>query len=109
MSQRQYAVGTDPVLLAQDNPNRTSVSVSMIPSSIAAANTGVVYIGKGFPPSAVIGAPSSGDPISQGSQFAETEQFVNDPSVFRGQIWAVADTAGQLIVVDETSRSAPTS
>lgn len=102
MSQRIYTVGTSPVLLARDNPNRASIGVSMPPTSVVAANTGIVYVGKGFPPVATVGAPNSGDPINQGTQLQETAGFSGDPTLFRGQLWAVSDTAGQQVVVDET-------
>lgn len=101
MAQRQITVGVTPVLLARDRLRRDSLNISMPPTSIVPANTGVVYIGKGFAPTAVVGSPVAGDPISQGSQFTETASFPNDPTVFNGQLWAVADTAGQIIVIDE--------
>lgn len=102
MAQKRVLVGTSPVLLANGHLNRRNISVSMPPSAVESANTGVVYIGKGFTPSAVAGNPNTGDPLSQGSQFADSEQFDGDPSVFKGQLWAIADTAAQVIIVDET-------
>lgn len=107
MAQRTITVGTTPVLIANYRPTRSSVSVSMIPTAIQAGNTGVVYIGKGYAPTAVSGSPQCGDPINQGTQFTETAQFVGDSSLFYGQLWATADTAGQVIVVDETATNSP--
>lgn len=101
MAQKRVTVGTSPVLIARDNVNRASINISMIPSSIESGNTGVVYLGKGFVPQAVTGSPSSGDPISQGSQITDVPQFDGDPSIFKGQWWAVADTADQEIIIDE--------
>ncbi len=103
MAQRQFSVGTTPVLLANGNAKRTAISVSMIPSSISAGNTGVVYVLKGAPPQASVGEPSSGDPISQGSQWQEVGQYTGDPNIYKGPLWATADTAAQLVVVDETT------
>jgi hypothetical protein len=102
MSQRQFTVGTDPVLVANGRTNRSSIIISFLPSSVAAGNTGVVYVQKGSPAAASPGAPSSGDALTQGSQWAESGQYANDPNVFQGQVWAVADTAGQSITVDES-------
>ena len=102
MSQRRISVGTSPEIIAQDNPSRASMSVSMPPTSIISGNTGVIFVGKGFVPQAVTGAPNSCDPISQGSQISDVPQFEGDPSLFKGQWWAVSDTADQVIIVDET-------
>lgn len=102
MSQRQFSVGTTPVLLANGNSKRTAITVSFLPTSISSANTGVVYIGKGSPPVATVGGPTSGDPIGQGSQWQEVGQYQGDPNVFTGALWAVSDTAAQIVTVDET-------
>lgn len=107
MAQRTITIGTSPVLLANYRPSRSSISVSMIPTSIQAGNTGVVYVGKGYPPTATSGSPQCGDPVNQGTQFAETAQYVGDSSLFTGQLWATADTAGQVVVVDETANNTP--
>lgn len=101
MAQRQFTVGTTAVLLARDRTQRAAINISVLPTSVAAGNTGVVYIGKGFVPTAVIGAPNVGDPLIQGSQFTESASFDGDPAVFNGQYWAISDTAGQILVVDE--------
>lgn len=105
MAQRRFSVGTSPVLLAQSNPNRGSITVSMPPTSVISGNTGVVFVGKGFVPQAVTGAPNSGDPINQGSQVTDVPQFDGDPSLFKGQWWAISDTADQVLIVDETYKS----
>lgn len=101
MAQRRVVVGTTPTLLANDRPARASVNISMPPSSVEPANTGIVFIGKGFVPIASTGQPNSGDPITQGSQFTDAPQFDGDPSLFKGQYWGIADTADQVIIVDE--------
>ena len=102
MSQRQFTVGTSPVLLANARQSRSSISVTVLPSSVASGNTGVVYVQKDAPASASSGSPVSGDALTQGSQWAETGQYASDPNVFRGQLWAVSDTAGQVVTVDES-------
>lgn len=105
MSQKVVAVGTTPVLVAQGNANRAGLVISMPPTAVVSGNTGVVYIGKGFVPVATPGAPNSGDPLSQGSQLSEAPAFADDPSLFKGQLWAVADTAAQQLIVDESYKS----
>lgn len=100
MSTRQITVGITPVLLANGNDRRSSIVVTVLPSSIASGNTGNVFVAKGAAPSAAVGSPTQGDALSQGSQWSEVGQFVGDPSVFTGPVWAVADTAGQIVGVD---------
>lgn len=102
MSQVQFSVGTSPVIIANGNASRTSVTITVLPSSIASGNTGVVYVLKGGAPTATAGSPASGDALSQGSQWVEAGQYSGDPNVFKGQVWAVADTAAQQITVDES-------
>lgn len=102
MSQRRFTVGTTPVLLANQKANRASFTVTMTPSSVESANTGNVFIGKGFTPSTASDSPNKGDILTQGSSLSDNPQFDGDPSLFLGQWWAVADTANQVLVVDET-------
>lgn len=105
MGQRIFIIGTTPLQVARFNPERASITLSMPPTSAFAPNTGIIYVGKGFPPVATAGAPNAGDPITQGTQYTEVPQFQGDPSMFLGNMWAVADTAGQQLVVDETYKS----
>ena len=104
MAQRRVVVGTTPVILANYRDSRIGINISMPPTSVVAANTGVVYVRKGFPPSSDNTGPNSGDPLTQGSQFTDTSQFDDDPALFKGQYWAIADTAAQVVIVDEVTR-----
>ena len=101
MAQRRFSIGSDPVLIANSSENRVSIAITMLPSSIEPGNTGRVHIGRGFPPSATLGDPNQGDILIQGQQIIEQEQFPNDPSVFKGQWWAIASIGNQVLVVDE--------
>ena len=74
----------------------------MIPTSVETGNTGRVHVGKGFPPSANLGDPNQGDILTQGVQIIDSESYLGDPSVFKGQWWATASINGQVIIVDET-------
>ena len=103
MAQRRMVVGTAPVLIAQDNLARASISITQVPSAVESGNTGQVHLQKQSPPSATAGTPISGDVLTQGATISDIPQFPGDPSLFKGPWWAVADTAGQIIVVDETS------
>ena len=101
MAQRRYSIGTTPDLIANHNPKRASLVITMLPSAIESGNTGRVHVGKGFPPSATLGAPNQGDPLVQGGQIQESSQFRGDPSFYKGQWWAIASATGQIITVDD--------
>lgn len=108
MAQRRITVGTTPVLLADYNKYRSFISIIFLPTNVEAGNTGNVFIGKGFTPVAVIGSPSQGDIIQQAGEVADTAKYKGDTSVFKGQYWAVASTAGQVLFVDEAGEPEPT-
>lgn len=103
MAQRRIVVGTTPELLADYNKNRASISVIFLPTDIVPGNTGKIFLGKGFTPTATVGDPTQGDVLLQGSELADASAYQNDSSVFKGQYWAVADTPGQIVTVDESS------
>jgi hypothetical protein len=102
MPQRRYVVGTSPVLIANDNKARASISITMLPTAVESGNTGRVHVGKGFIPTATLGAPNQGDILLQGTTISDVPQFEGDPSLFKGQWWAIADTPNQILTVDET-------
>lgn len=103
MAQRRIVVGTTPVLLADYNKNRASISVIFLPTDIVAGNTGKIFLGKGFTPTSTVGDPTQGDILLQGSELSDASSYQNDSSIFKGQYWAIADVAGQVVTVDETS------
>jgi len=104
MAQRRYSIGTSPEIIANQNDKRASLSITMLPTSIEAGNTGRIHVGKGFPPSSTLGDPNQGDPLIQGEQVQEQEQFPDDPSLHKGQWWAVASIASQILIVDEVTK-----
>lgn len=76
----------------------------MQPSSVESGNTGTVFVGRGFQPSPTVGSPAQGEIIKQADTIGESKSFAEDTSVFKGQIWLVADTAGQVVEVYEASQ-----
>lgn len=102
MLQKRYVVGTEPVIIAFDNSKRSAIVISMLPTVVESGNIGRVHIGKGYPPSNVLGAPNQGDVLTQGSQIIEQGQYEGDPTVFKGQWWAIASQDNQVILVDES-------
>lgn len=101
MVQQRFSIGTSPILIANQKDIRRSIVITMLPTSVETGNTGRVHIGKGFPPTTTLGDPSQGDILIQGSQITEQEQFDKDPSVHKGQWWATASIANQILTVDE--------
>lgn len=94
-------VGTTPVLALAAHKRRTYWSITMLPTALAAGNTGVLFGGKGFIPSTVVGNPDPSFILSQGGQYAQGEQYQDDANIFRGEVWLVASVAGQVVQVDE--------
>lgn len=73
----------------------------MLPTGVAAGNTGKVFIGRGFIPNAVVGDPNQGEILIAGSVIDDEKGFVGDTKPYKGIIWAVADTANQECTFDE--------
>lgn len=97
-------VGTTPVLALESNKKRNVWSVTMIPSSIEAGNTGIVFLGRGFQPTPTVGSPAQGELLKQADTLSEAKTFAEDTSVFKGQVWIVSDTADQVVEVYEASQ-----
>lgn len=102
---RTVTIGTTVTLLANANPARRRWSLQFVPSSIIAGNTGKVYIGRGFTPTATDGDANQGDVLSAGSSIEEKKAFPDDVLPWKGMLWFVASAAGQILVFDEQSAS----
>ena len=98
---RTVFIGTTPQQLSAPNATRKFWTLEFTPSSIVAGNTGHVFVGRGFIPSATIGSPDQGDVLNAGAAIVEDMNFNGDPGVYKGAIWAVADTVGQQCTYDE--------
>lgn len=95
-----FTVGTKPVLILNGNPRRFSYTIIMLASNIASGNTGLVFIGQGFDPTATVGGQNSGHAMAGGDVFGETKSALQD-AIFNGSIYAVASVADQIIEVFE--------
>jgi hypothetical protein len=104
---RIRTIGTNPVQVAADNPDRRAYNLLMPATSVESGNTGRIHIGLGFIPSTVVGSPVQGHILTQGDQLRDEMLFADDYSVWRGSIWAVASVADQRLWVDEALRSDP--
>lgn len=97
----QLLVGTVPKLLLGPNLTRRGWTATFPPTQLFAANTGRVHLGLGFIPSTVVGSPAQGFVLIPGSFIGDEKLWEQDKGVYRGEIWAVASIAGQLLWVDE--------
>ncbi|MEM2351928.1 MAG: hypothetical protein QXT26_05935 [Thermoproteota archaeon] len=103
----KVTVGTVGIMVLRPNPYRTGYRITMPTTSLYPANTGRVHIGEGYIPTPDPNAPDCGDIITQGISIEVSEAYPNDPSVFKGEIYAIANTADQVILVDEYTRYVP--
>ena len=101
MAAKRVTVGTTPVQIALPNDNRIGISIEMIPASEESANTGIVHISKDGAPSITSGDPVAGQVLQESDVFQDRQNFKDDPSVYNGAWWAIADTAGQILSVDD--------
>ncbi len=83
------------------NPKRSKFYIVFTPSSIAAGNTGKIFVGRGFTPVATVGDPNQGDVLNAGSEILETAQYSGDPNITTTGITIVSDTDGQQITIDD--------
>jgi len=98
--QRNLTIGSTPVLAIVANSKRDGWRVSMYSTTLVAANTGFVFVGRNIVPVTTVGDPNSGDVLFQGTQLVESKAYETD-EVFGGDIWLVASAAGQIVSVEE--------
>ncbi len=98
-------IGTTPVILANAQKERVRWTIEFTPVGIVAGNTGHVFVGRGFPPNAVVGDPNQGDVLNPGASIEEKKQYADDSLPYKGVLWAVADAADQQCSFDETLAS----
>ena len=99
---KYLTVGTTAVVLLVANNARTGYSIQMLPTGIVSGNTSRVHIGKGFPPTTVLGEPNTGDAVlSAGATFSDQKSYKEDPAPFKGIVWGAAAASGQQISVQE--------
>ncbi len=98
---RTIIVGTTPQLLLAGNAQRARWTIQYTPSSIAAGNNAIVFVGRGFTPVATVGDANQGDVLNPGAAIEEKKQYDGDTLPYKGPIYIVASGAGQQITVDE--------
>lgn len=96
-------IGTDPEQVAPMNANRHSISVQLIPSSIIAGNTGLVFGKFGSAPQANINGNSWDFVLNAGAADGANLYETTDKAYDTQELWLVSDTAGQIVNVTERS------
>lgn len=96
-------IGLDPVQVAPMNANRHSISAQLIPSSIIAGNTGLVFGKFGSAPQANIDGNSWDFVLNAGAADGANLYETTDKSYDLQELWLVSDTAGQIVNVTERS------
>ena len=98
---RTVIISKTPQILSSPDAKRSYWQLQMLPTGVAAGNTGKVFIGLGLIPNAVVGDPNQGEILISGAETGQTKAYDTDPSVWKGIIWAVADTDNQECTFDE--------
>ncbi|SRR5712692_7248588 len=101
MGQKLVTVGASAIKLLEWNDFRVELSVTMLPTTLIAGNTGRVHVGVGQVPNSVAGDPNQGDALAQSDSLKFSESFPGDPTVPHNEIWAIATIAGQVVRVFE--------
>lgn len=102
MSQR--IINTTPVQVAYRNPRRFQLSVQLIPSSIVAGNTGLVYGKWGSAPVADINSSTWDFVLNAGAVDGANLYETRDVAKQQQDLWLIASIPGQLVNVVETEQ-----
>lgn len=99
MSRR--VVGTSPVQIATRNTNRAVLSVEMLPTSIAAGNTGLIYGKFGSAPVASLTSNTWDFVLNSGSTGGVNVYQSRDEALITQDLWLISDTAAQEVNIVE--------
>lgn len=102
-------VGTDAKQVALANPRRHQITVQLLPNSIEAGNTGLVFGKFGSAPVATLESNSWDFVLNAGAADGSNFYDASDVAFNRQELWLKSDTAGQKVNVVETSIPAPAS
>lgn len=103
----RLSIGLDPVQVAPRNPLRHQITVQLLPNSIEAGNTGLVFGKFGSAPVASLNSNSWDFVLNSGAADGSNFYDASDKAFNEQELWLIADTADQRVNVVETSRPAP--
>lgn len=94
-------IGTSPVQIATRNTKRAVLTVEMLPTSIAAGNTGLIFGKFGSAPFASLTSNTWDFVLNSGSTGGVNVFQSRDRALITQDLWIVSDTAGQEVNVVE--------
>jgi len=94
-------IGIEPKQVAYLNKNRFQISVQLIPSSIVAGNTGLVYGKFGSAPKADINSGTWDFVLNPGAVDGSNLYESKDKAHVDKDLWLISDTANQQVNVVE--------
>lgn len=97
------SISTNPIQVATANPNRHSITVQLIPKSIAAGNTGFVYGKFGSAPVASATSNTWDFVLNAGALDGSNLYEAAGAAHLKMDLWLIADTADQQVNVVERS------
>lgn len=99
----RLSIGTEPVQVATRNTRRHQITVQMLPNSIEAGNTGLIYGKFGSAPVAAAGSNSWDFVLNSGAADGSNFYDATDKAYNQQDLWLISDTAAQIVNVVETS------
>lgn len=97
----KIVIGTEPVQLASPNRKRKRWELQFVPASIEAGNTGLIYIGRGYPPSTNADSPSKDHVLNSGSSVGDNVDALLPECPYKGAVFAISDTTSQVCTMFE--------
>lgn len=94
-------IDTEPVQVAWRNPKRRALTVQMLPTSVVAGNTGLVFGKWGSAPVASITSNTWDFVLNAGSGSGTNLFETTDKAAITKDLWLISDTAGQVVDVTE--------
>ena len=97
----RVTVGVEVKSVAWENPLSVALAVQMVPSSIVAGNTGLVYGKFGSYPVADINSPTWDFVLNPGATDGTNTFETRDKALITKPLFLIADTADQVVNVTE--------
>lgn len=97
----RLTIGTDPVQVLKPNSKRIKWEIQVLPSSIIAGNTGLVFVARGHAPGSVTALNTLDETLNAGASTTENLMDGSSKDRVQEEVWLISDTAGQIVNVSE--------
>lgn len=97
------SIGTEPIQVAPRNTLRHQITVQLLPNSIEAGNTGLVFGKFGSAPVADLNSNTWDFVLNSGAADGSNFYDASNQAFNQQELWLIADTAAQIVNVIETS------